>query len=536
MSRNSRAYLRKRMRELASPAVRAVTEPLALWSLRRIRLDGRPFTLAGHEYLRAIYDDTAQHIVLSKAAQIGGTSWAILRSIFACIQGLNVMYYFPTRTDVLDFSRSRVGPFLEDNPFLAEQMSDTDTVGLKRIGAAHLYLRGMQSKVGMKSVPADMIVFDELDEATPDARAMAMERIAHSDYKRIIELSNPSLPGYGIDTQFEKSDQRHWTLKCDGCGTWTCLERAFPDRLGLEVKVIQERDGVFYRACPKCGGELDPERGEWVPDYPDRKIHGYRVSQLFSSKVDPGEILEEYRATRFPERFYNLKIGVPWADLSNRVDIATVLACCRTGDAPARGVHVMGVDTGKGLHAVILRTNSQKRSRLPAHVVHIEECRSFEELPALMERFRVGTCVIDGLPETHATRDLAQAQRRRRRWVFLCFFVESQRGQGRWDPRDLSVKINRTDALDASRTVIREREITLPPPSPTVREFAEHLARDAKQLIEDEETGALKYKYVKASGPNHYSLALTYAVMALEKARTPGGRSPVDILANMPAP
>jgi phage terminase large subunit GpA-like protein len=43
---------------------------------------------------------------------------------------------------------------------------------------------------------------------------MAWERIAHSAYKRVIELSNPSLPGYGIDEQYEKSDQRHWTLKC----------------------------------------------------------------------------------------------------------------------------------------------------------------------------------------------------------------------------------------------------------------------------------------------------------------------------------
>ncbi len=109
--------------------------------------------------------------------------------MFTCLSGLNTIYFFPTRTDVIDFSKSRVGPLLYDNPFLAKQLRDTDTVGLKRIGDANLYFRGMKSTVGMKSVPADMIVFDELDEATPDARAMAWERIAHSDYKRVIELS-----------------------------------------------------------------------------------------------------------------------------------------------------------------------------------------------------------------------------------------------------------------------------------------------------------------------------------------------------------
>ena len=96
-----RGYLRGRIAEVASATTRATSEPLADWAVRRIRLAGRPFTFDGHEYLRAIYDDTAQHVVLIKAAQIGGTTWAILRAIHACAMGLTGMYFFPTRTDVL---------------------------------------------------------------------------------------------------------------------------------------------------------------------------------------------------------------------------------------------------------------------------------------------------------------------------------------------------------------------------------------------------------------------------------------------------
>ena len=227
---------------------------------------------------------------------------------------------------MLEFSKSRVGPFLSENPFLMRLMTDTDTAGLKRIGDAHLYLRGMQSSVGMKSVPADMVVFDELDETAPAAKAMARERLAHSDYKRVIELSNPSLPDYGIDEQYQKSDQRHWTLKCPACGRWTALDKEFPVKLGQEVRIIQPRsDGSFYRACPQCCAELDLDAGEWVADWPDRSIHGYRISQLLSAKVDPGEILHEYRTARFPDRFFNLKIGITWADLGRRLDTASVL-------------------------------------------------------------------------------------------------------------------------------------------------------------------------------------------------------------------
>ena len=138
---SSRGYLKSRLSEITSPTTRASTEPLAAWAEKRIRLEGRPFSFEGHEYLREIYNDGSPHVVLSKAAQIGGTTWSILRSVYACLSGLNVAYFFPTRTDVLEFSKSRVGPLVAGNPFLQKMLKDTDTAGLKRIGDAHLYLR-----------------------------------------------------------------------------------------------------------------------------------------------------------------------------------------------------------------------------------------------------------------------------------------------------------------------------------------------------------------------------------------------------------
>ena len=63
--RRGRGYYQKRAMELATPAKRALTSPLAEWAVKKIRLESRPFTFEGHAYLRAIYDDTAQHIVLS---------------------------------------------------------------------------------------------------------------------------------------------------------------------------------------------------------------------------------------------------------------------------------------------------------------------------------------------------------------------------------------------------------------------------------------------------------------------------------------
>ncbi len=509
------------MAEITSPALRAATEPLALWAERRIRLEGRPFSFEGHEYLRAIYDDTSPHVVLTKASQVGGTTWAILRSVHACLSGLNVGYYFPTKTDVLEFSKSRVSPLVSDNPFLLRSLTDTDTAGLKRIGDAYLYLRGMQSSIGMKSIPLDMLVFDELDEASPDAKALARERLSHSDYRRLIELSNPSLPGYGIDEAYQESDQRHWTNRCEGCGAWTALDKTFPVKLGEDVRVILARgDGSYYRACPVCETELDLTLGEWVADYPSRPIHGYRISQLFSSKVDPGEILREYRRTYNPERFYTLKIGIPWADVENKLSTHEVLALCGDQGLLDRSPRscTMGVDTGRELHVVISRCHDPKGEETKREVVWIGAAQSYEELDAMMDRYDVSTCVIDAMPEIHATREFAKRHPGR---VWLCYFNENQKGEAKWDSDQQIVQVNRTEALDAAKKGIRDGEVVLPRRVPLLETFAEHLASDAKKLIEDEETGAKSYRYVR-TGTNHYSLAFTYDWLASEDERRPG--------------
>jgi len=248
-----------------------------------------------------------------------------------------------------------------------------------------------------------------------------------------------------------------------------------------------------------------------IADWPDRPIHGYRISQLFSSTVDPGEILREYRTTRFPDRFYNLKIGLAWADLERRLDVAAVLRLCGSEpllDRLETGSCAVGIDTGKELHVVVLRQAGTGDD--PPQLVHLGVYAEFSDLDGLFQRFPIERCVIDGLPETHATREFAQ---RHRGLVYMNFFNESQRGAAKWDPEAQTVQINRTEALDASRTAVRAQALVLPHRSERVEEFARHLAADAKVLEEDEETGIKKYRYVR-TGTNHFSLAFTYAWMA----------------------
>jgi phage terminase large subunit GpA-like protein len=156
-----------------------------------------------------------------KAAQMGLTSKAMLRAIYS--ERYNnyrgILYLFPNKTDVTDFSKGRVDPLIDENPeTIGRWIRDTDAANIKRVWNCFLYLRGMTSRVGLKSIPVDFIIFDELDEAPQNAVDMAMERMGYSVYQEVSKLSNPTLPDYGIDKAFQETDQRYWLLKCERCG------------------------------------------------------------------------------------------------------------------------------------------------------------------------------------------------------------------------------------------------------------------------------------------------------------------------------
>jgi hypothetical protein len=469
-----------------------------------IILDGKPFTFREHEYLRQPYQDDHPFVVEMKAAQLGLTTRAMLRAFYHARYRnyRGILYLFPSKSDVLDFSKGRISPLIEDNPdSLGRWVKDTDAAGIKKIHNTFLYLRGMVSRVGLKSIPVDLVIFDELDEAPQQAVGMAMERMGHSEFREVMMLSNPTIPDYGIDKAFQETDQRYWLLKCPSCGHYTCLEDTFPACL-VEVK------GRVIRACSKCQAELNPNVGEWVAKQPRiTEKRGYHYSQLFSHYVDPADILHQYRTTNNLQNFFNLKIGVAYIEAENRLSVEEVLALCGNASIAAGdpGPCTMGVDQGKDLHVVIGKQQFDK-----GHIIHLGIYRDWEDLDRLMKSFHVSRCVVDALPETRNARAFAEKHKGK---VFLNYYQEKQKGKYKWNEQDLTVACNRTEALDASHNEVMHGKVVFPKECEITREFARQLHNVAKKLEEDEETGSKRYVYVKL-GPDHFRHALNYEAMA----------------------
>jgi len=82
---------------------------------------------------------------------------------------------------------------------------------------------------------------------------------------------------------------------------------------------------------------------------------------------------------------------------------------------------------------------------------------------------------------------------------------------GPWRPRDAGCRNETRRALPNASRVAPWRQDLHSPPSGT--NFRVRPSCDAKVLDENEETGVRKYRYIR-TGPNHYSMALTYAWLA----------------------
>lgn len=461
-----------------------------------------------------MYADPHPYTVIQKAAQMGASELAITRALYTCVtrEGVCVVLFFPTDQDVRDFSRHRVSPALEDlrqAGLIADTGArKTDNVGLREVGRSVLYFRGMQSGIRMKSVPADFLIFDELDESPPEFKPLAKERLSHSDLKWILELSTPTLPDYGIDVEFQRSDQRHWHVDC-ACPDGVVLERTFPESL------VRKRSGVVEIRCPKCGrAPLNPCAGRWIAHAPERSDRrGYHLSQLFSTAISPAHILAEFETTCNVAEFYNSKLGIPYAGDRMPLTRADLLRALGHHDRGAHttGLRVMGADQGRILHWVLLEVLEDG-----ARLIDLGQTDTFNGIAQRIDRERVALCAIDALPNQHSARDLARSLPGR---VALCYYAETRRPDNNLQPHRESLVLDRTEALDRMVSDLHRGRLALPARiDPDIEEFIRHLTALAKVEKEDERTGERTARYIR-TGPDHFAHALAYALVAADRAR-----------------
>jgi len=507
----------------------------AYWAvLRKIKLQVGEFSLEGRMFQKEIMKSRAKRVCYMKATQLGFTEIEVLKTLHRLIHRIypqGVLYLFPTTDDVSEFSKSRFGPLIDANPYWIGRYvksggKGTDTASLKKIYDAFLYLRGarLSSHLGtgrderestkLRSIPVDRFICDEYDLMDERVASIARGRMGNSAKAEECYISNPTLPGFGIDKVFLTSDQRHLFRKCD-CGEWSCAELGFPECVGVR------QDGTGFIKCGKCGDEVTTRIVEWVPaergnsDY----MHGYQLGQLSSPTRDPAEILNEFIDP--PEGnladVYRLRLGLPYVSAEDRLAAGTVLECCGIDLMPEMysGPCAMGVDVGKVKHVIIGPRVGNDRYEL----IKIIKVQTWNDIHDLIKRYNVRSAVIDIRPYEDEVRAFQKAEASNCR-IFLCEYAENTTLGFHYNDHEGIVKANRTEIFDRSHRAIADQSITLPRRSKEVEEFAKQCSNAAKVLETNKRTGRSIYRYRKiGSGGDHYRNALNYYLLAASGSR-----------------
>lgn len=472
-------------------------------------------------WIPQILHDQSRELIVQKASQVGASTAFIIYLLWLCkfnIAPRGVIYWLPSGDDVRDFVNTKFDDFIKENEDLSrsifEDNKDPNNQGLKKIFGVQTFWRGLKSKSKVKSISADADIFDEYDEADPGQIKQAEKRTAASSIQLRRRLSTPTIPDFGINSQFKQSDQCHFSFRCGSCNTLNILELTFPNCFKIN------KDGDYYHACHKCSSPLDITKGSWISQNSSSKLRGYQISQLYSPFVTPNEIMKEFRTTEFIGHFYNHVVGQPYISSTDRVSEDQVLGMCD----PTRSISnlcqwstVMGIDQGKKLHCVIL--DSKKKNK----VLWLGVLDHFEDVDHVMKRFNVKHLVIDALPETRKARELMLRNKSK---VWLNFYNDNQKGSYAWKEDERIVSVNRTESLDVGTNAILAGDLYLPQRSRLTEEFAKHCSAIVKTIDENKETRAKRYVY-KALAADHFRHALNYAQIAQSLNQ---GSSPISIM------
>jgi hypothetical protein len=520
--------------ELGAAWLRALEDPV-LWAElylpteRGLRLD-----LGRHPYMeQGLADWKTREWGMMCASQVGKTTMAVARAYwFADTRAATVIYTMHTAEEVRNFARTRAKPAIQFSKYLSARIGAVDAVEVKEFrpydghGASYIHFKGASADSQALSVPADMLIHDEVDYSRPDVIELYSDRIAHSSEGYRCYIGTPTYPGFPMARLWERSTQHEWHIRCPSCGHPDC-ELTWPD-----AAVVMGEDS--YWACPKCQMPLlveDILAGVWVAHGPeDAELRMYHVSRAMLPHLWGVERIAKAEAeAQYPRHFRNNVPGVPAVEGDRNLD-ELILGRC-VGDYEEQTSHegpcFAGVDVGRGLDCWVGRSNPDTGTRDWLAIISFatNTTDDFRQLGNVLQRFTVRSLIIDALPETRAVREFAAQFRGR---VKRAYYQESRATAKQRDDtkRDASahdvINVDRTAALDAAAERFIMAQDRLPKMTlDKEREVFGQLCNMARVIEEDNQTGEQRIVYQKV-GPDHHRHAHSYGTQAAQ-SMTGGG-------------
>lgn len=465
---------------------------------------GYPIEFKDHSFLIEPFLDETPKQVARKCSQIGWSTLAILRSFhLARYAGANIIHTFPSRNMSKEFVQPKVDPLINKNPVI-RNMVGVDSMNLKGVGDRFIYYRGSYEQTEAISISAHILINDEYDRS--NQKVLKTYRSRLDDARRENpelgwewQFSNPTVPGKGVDQYWQDSDQKHWFVKCRGCGHDWFLK--WPESVNMKTQ---------EKICLKCGkaySREDLQNGRWVRKYNNKEISGYWVSQLFVPWIPAAKIIAESKGDL--EIFHNFTLGMPYISKDTTVTRNSIVKCISPGFNPKTSVAI-GVDNGITKHYVIGNRTG---------IFEIGTTKDWGEIEQLRKKYSA-TMVIDALPYPNTPQKLAEAYVGK---VYIHYYQQDRKQIGivRWDGK--TVRSDRTKVFDAIVAEINAGDLTFNMTTTQLEDYIHHWEQ-VYRMLKETPLGTMKPKWETIENkPDHYAHATILWRIALEKTLSFGG-------------
>lgn len=459
-----------------------------------------------HLFLFDIYADQSPKLVCYKAAQIGFTTMALLKSIWlAKHHNMDIIYTMPTVTDVREIIGGKINRLIANNPVLLQYVKDKDAIEQRQFGDHIIYYRGTHTEKAALGVSSDLNIHDEEDRSKQEVIQQYASRLQHSDKKWEWHFSNPSVEGNGVSRYWAHSDQKHWFIRCAGCESEQYL--SWPESIDTARRAF---------VCKECGKILEREErrvGRWVRKYKNRPFSGYWISLLMAPWITANEIITYYE-TKSAEYFVNFVLGLPFVGDGNQVTPDVIYRNC-TPDINPQGRVVIGCDSGLKKHYVL----GNRDGIFYAGIAH-----DWSEIESLLKKYERSIAVIDALP------DLSEPRRLREKYpgrVYLCHYARDRKTMQvvRWGKGDEAgnVVVDRNRGLQMVIDDFASKNIPLQGTQDDWAEYASHWETLYK-ITELNDLGVPESRWETSNGMDHFCHATLYWRVGMDRFKNDGGK------------
>ncbi len=455
-----------------------------------------------YRFLIDIYADESAFICSMKAAQIGFTTYEILRSAYdARFKNVDQIYVLPTADDVKQFSGGKTNRIIDNNPILQTWTADKDSVEQKKFGKATIYYKGSWTERAALMISAKKLIVDELDRCKPQIVEQYDSRMQAVTDPRKAFFSNPSLPDFGISKIFEQSDKKMWNIH-HSCG------QTFP----MTEECIDYNNKIYR--CPYCLKEItDEERrmGDWIPTA-QGKWSGYWIP-LWITPWTPASKIAEYKREKTPEYFANFVAGLPYLGGGDKVTPNTITNCLSDKVNEHSERIIIGVDTGLPIHIVC----ANKEGFFYYDSLSMPDVGDpYKELEDLLRRWNKSIIIADQGGDLIGIRKL-QAKYPGR--VFLVWYRRDKKGQEiiKWGENEEygKVEADRNRLIQLFIDEMLDRRVTF---NGTETEWHEYITHwmNIYRVWEENGLGIKEFRWER-SGADHYVHCTMYCRIGLSK-------------------